>query len=473
MEQEILEGVLYERASLDPSGAGLSVDKQHRENLRTCEVNGWEVVAHFCDNNRSATRYAKKGRPEYEKLAGELRPGRVLVTCESSRLTRDLKFYVALRDLCAERGAKLCYRGRLYDLNRGDDRFATGLDALVAEREAELIRDRIQVMHRDNLREGKAHGRLPFGYRIIRDPNSGRALERVPHETQAPFVIEATERVLAGERLMTVQADLIARGAELQPGRLRRVLLNPAYAGYRTHRGEIVREGSNWEPLISLEQHQRLVTLLTDPKRVTHRGTAVKHLLSKIARCSVCGSTLSRRKNKARRDTHKPGEFYGCPQSHVGRDITKADVYVTEVLIALLSNREAFEKLTMPDAAPDLVLAGKAEALRQRMRGVVRAVAKGEMSNQLAGEIEEELRPELEAAEAEEQAARNAHYTSPTVLTVVGDNAREEWEQLTLLEKRDVIRNTVQVVVNPLGKSRWHSDIGITVTPLTSRRPTA
>lgn len=466
MEQELLEAVLYERASSDPSGAGLSVDKQHRENLRVCKVNNWPVVANFCDNNRSATRYAKKGRPEYDKLAAELRPGRVLVTCESSRLTRDLKYYVTLRDLCAERGAKLCYRGRLYDLNRGDDRFATGLDALVAEREAELIRDRIAVMHADNLREGKAHGRLPFGYRIIRDPNSGRALERVPHETQAPFVVEAAERVLAGERLMTVQTDIIARGAEIRPGRLRQVLINPAYAGYRTHKGVIVREGSNWEPLITLEQHQLLVALLTDPSRVTHRGVAVKYLLSKIARCSVCGSTLTRRKNKPRSGNQKGAEFYGCPNNHVGRDITKADLYVTEVLIAWLSNREEFEKLMMPDLKPDMVLAGKAETLRQRMRGVVRAVAKGDMSEKLAGQIEEELRPELEAAEAEEQAAHNSHYVSPTVLKVVGDNAREEWELLTLLEKRDVIRSTVNVTVFPLGKSRWHSDIGITVTPL-------
>ena len=64
----------------------------------------------------------------------------VLLMWEFSRATRDMTAFTSLLDLCAARGVAWSYSGRLYDLSRTDDRFATGLDALVAAREASQIR---------------------------------------------------------------------------------------------------------------------------------------------------------------------------------------------------------------------------------------------------------------------------------------------------------------------------------------------
>ena len=98
------------------------------------------------DNDRSASRFATKDRPEYARLRTLLAPGDVLVMWEASRAPRDLDRYVELRGLCAERGVMWSYSGgRLFDLADGDDRFATGLDALLAEKEAEQTRVRIRA----------------------------------------------------------------------------------------------------------------------------------------------------------------------------------------------------------------------------------------------------------------------------------------------------------------------------------------
>ena len=84
------------------------------------------------DNDRSASRFATKDRPQYARLGKVLRPGDVLVVWGPSRAGRSLEHYVDLRRLCTERGVLLSYSGKLFDLDDGDDRFATGLDALIA-----------------------------------------------------------------------------------------------------------------------------------------------------------------------------------------------------------------------------------------------------------------------------------------------------------------------------------------------------
>ena len=71
-----------------------------------CRRNGWEVVRIFTDNDRSASRYATKTRPEHVKLIKFIESGGadVLVTWESSRAQRDLDAYTKLRSLCERHG---------------------------------------------------------------------------------------------------------------------------------------------------------------------------------------------------------------------------------------------------------------------------------------------------------------------------------------------------------------------------------
>ena len=76
-----------------------------------CQRNDWTVVAVFSDNDRSASRYATKARPEHRKLIKFIESGNadVLVTWESSRAQRDLRLraqqYVLARFAVHGRGA--------------------------------------------------------------------------------------------------------------------------------------------------------------------------------------------------------------------------------------------------------------------------------------------------------------------------------------------------------------------------------
>src|SRR5205814_9756357 len=109
----------------------------------------------------------------------------VLVMWEGSRAQRDLRDFLALRDLCAERGIGYSYSGRLYDMNRTDDRFSTGLDALLAEREADVTRDRVLRGMRAAVAKGRPHGKLLYGYRRGY-ADDGQCLRPIPHPELAP-----------------------------------------------------------------------------------------------------------------------------------------------------------------------------------------------------------------------------------------------------------------------------------------------
>src|SRR5687767_4299556 len=111
-----MRAVIYCRVSSDRRH-GRSVAEQEAECRAECERNGWNVVEVLQDNDRSASRHARKPRPQWERAKALISSGGadVLVTWEASRAQRDLRAYTDLRELCA--GAKVLwsYSGETYD----------------------------------------------------------------------------------------------------------------------------------------------------------------------------------------------------------------------------------------------------------------------------------------------------------------------------------------------------------------------
>ncbi|HRB05178.1 MAG TPA: hypothetical protein PLP26_17515, partial [Ilumatobacteraceae bacterium] len=54
--------VTYCRISHDPTGLEAGVDRQQVDTDRLAAERGWLVVERVVDNDRSASRYAKRGR---------------------------------------------------------------------------------------------------------------------------------------------------------------------------------------------------------------------------------------------------------------------------------------------------------------------------------------------------------------------------------------------------------------------------
>jgi len=459
-----VRAVIYTRVSSDQTGEFRSVESQEEECRRICERNGWDVVEVLVDNDRGASRWSAKSRPEYKKLSEMLASDdvQVLVTWEASRAQRDLAAYVTLRDLCEERRVYWSYSGRLYDLSKGDDRFTTGLDALLAEREADMIRDRVLRGKRAAAMKGLPGGRPAWGYKRAFDPDTGRTTGWTKDPDCELIVSEVFERVLAGESVWTIVRDFEKRGIESpklqknarkdwKPQTLRRTISSPTYAGWRTHQGQPLidakgeRVRGSWDPYITPEQHERLLAIFSDPNRrfTTHRGHEPKWLLSGVAVCGVCGEGM--------RYFHPPSgprtPRYRCGGRGmcVSRRAEALELLVTYTVLERLERPDAEEVFTRPKDSEAAKALEKADTLRKRLAGFVESAANGEVSPGALAAIEAKLTPQIEEAEAKAR----SEFISPLVGKITGDAVRDRWEQLSLIEKRTIIKSLLTVKVNP------------------------
>jgi DNA invertase Pin-like site-specific DNA recombinase len=448
-----LRAVIYARVSVDPRQELRSVSQQIDECTAECERRGWSIVKVFKDNDRSASRYATKERPEYEKLIAYLKRGNadVLVTWESSRAQRDLEAYVTLRKVAEDNGVQWSYKGRLYDLTRTDDRFTTGLDALLDERESSVTRDRILRDKRAHAQNGGPHGRLLYGYRREYDPKTGAFVRQLPHPEQAAVVREAARRVAAGDSLRTIAVDFNRRGLTTRWGKqwvtsgISRMVTNPGYIGLRVHQGKVLGKAC-WPALLDEETFYTCVQRLSRPGRAYHRDGRARHLLSGTVRCGVCGGPMAFMNGSAGRASYACRGTRGstsskCTVARQGR----LDDYVTGLVIERLSSPDAAELIANDTTAEDVQRAlDDAAEKRARLEAFYDSAAMGELTAALA-RIEARLLPEIEAAEKYAEDLR----VPAALRDVVRPDIADVWPKLNLDRRRDVVRTLMEVTLLP------------------------
>jgi site-specific DNA recombinase len=442
-----MEAVIYTRVSQDRND-GRSVEDQERECRAECDRREWPVRAVFCDNSISASRYGNR-RPEWERLKTELRQGDVLVMWEASRAARDLEEFVSLRDQCAELNVPLSYGGKVMDLALGDDRFAAGLDALLAERESEQIRMRVLRGKAAGALEGRPAGRVPWGYQKV----SPAVWE--PDPVEAPRVREAVERILAGESHNAVYRWLQTTEGYIPPTLtvMCRSLRKPSLAGLRVHRGEVIGKG-NWEGIISEAQHTLLVGRM-DKKRKTYGrlerpGPEPQHLLSNIVKCGTCGSGLPRRRNAS------GTPIYVCPKWHCSRKAEPIDKAVEAALFERLSKVDPKQFESEDPAVGELW--SEVETLERQLEEWIDKAMAGEVTPSSFAKIEQGLTRRMDDLKAKALQHDQGEVDLADLL--------ENWADTPVREKRDIIRGFFTITVHPAKRGHRVGLGGVDITPL-------
>ena len=440
------KAAIYCRISSDREGAGLGVDRQREDCERLAESFDWNVVDTFSDNDISA--YSGKPRPSYRALLAAVEQGKIsaIIAWHTDRLHRspaELEEFIAL---CEKHSVivRTVQAGEL-DLSTPTGQMTARIVGAVARHEIDHARQRMAAAHTQAAINGRPHGRMPYGYKAVIDERSGRIVDRVPDEEQAAIVREIAKRILLGESARSITADLNARkiatsqkASTWVPAVVTAMIKRPTYAGLRSHRGRITR--GTWEPLISEEDHRRLLALLNDPTRVTHRGAEPRHLLSGIAKCSKCWGPMLRAKMNG-------SSSYRCIENNcLTRKQSYVDVMVSEVIIDRLSALSSVEELEDPTVA---VALQEARDLRSRLEGFADAAAEGQVSPAALARIEAKLLPQIEAAER-----RGQKMVNPLVAEVLGRNARKSWERMSYADRRTIVRSLVAVTIHPSPRGR-------------------
>lgn len=158
-----------------------------------------------------------------------------------------------------------------------------------AEYESDVKSDYAKTNAEHAARLGRPNGMAPLGYR---HKGSGLDLEVV--DDKARIVRRIFSRYTDGESLLAIARRLDAdgyrspRGKRWNPHAVRKVLDNPAYAGYRKHHDELYKAA--WRPIISKttwEKTRARRAAARDRSHPKFRGTP--RLLTGLIHCGSCG----------------------------------------------------------------------------------------------------------------------------------------------------------------------------------------
>lgn len=329
-----MRAALYLRISYDPRGEAAGVDRQRADCMRLAEGLGWQVTEVFEDNDSSA--YSGRTRPAYEAMLLAMRRREVdaVIAWHTDRLHRSMKDLVRFID--AAKAGEISIRtvqGGDLDLSTASGVMLAQILGAVAEQESAHHAERRRRANDERAAAGewRNQGKIPFGY----------TKEGEPVPAEAASIRQGLADGLAGVTLRQIARDWNAAGHLTRTLKkpftstvVKRLLMNPRYAGLVVHRGQIIGNGK-WEPIVDRDDQLAFIAIATDPARVSNAtGYERKFQGTGAYLCGVCGGRCKIHVADRRRS-------YVCRQSqHVRRSQHLLDDYIDKVMASWIERQE-------------------------------------------------------------------------------------------------------------------------------------
>jgi site-specific DNA recombinase len=371
---------IYARLSQDRGKLSENVDIQIEESKDYFADRSWPVDERliFSDNDISASLFSDKERPGWLDLLAAIRIGLVqlILVTEVPRLCRNLADameLIALTKTTSFTTVELT-NGVRYDLTtvQGYHDFLKAV--LDASGESGKSSVRLKRKKRARAKEGYYNGgSRPFGYRKPEGGANG-TLEVV--DSEAAIVRELVERLLAGEMVMPLVAELndrgvpTAAGGRWWPTTVMKLVTSPRIKGVRSHLG--TEYPATWPAIVSPEEFERLQVVLSDQMRQLNTGrryTKRSYLLTGLVECGACGAggkpcgaklypgaTKAQREEASKRryrcfKIDPTGQPHGCGK--VTRLADPVELAVSEAVLARYEGDD-LAALVAPDAPEEL-----------------------------------------------------------------------------------------------------------------------
>lgn len=476
----------YGRISDDKKKDRGGVGRQRKEYTRKAETLG-ETVAedgHYEDDDISA--FHGDYRPGFERMLLDLASGKWggLIVYKSDRLYRQPEDLMRLCTIYrANPHLKFFVVVGQVDLTTEEGRTAA-LNDVASNKQASLAtQERVRSKHEELMYEGKrGGGRTPFGW--IKSPGEDpHALKAHPVESEV--LREMVKKFIAQETYGDIAAYAFDRGYGRVPvakddeekkarkkmaredkpvtkpwdrTNIRKIVTNPAIAGYRAHNGEVLGDTNGdpirgeWEALVDEETWQKILGEMERRNNRTHTAPR-KFLLSGILRCGKCGvgmygKTL-RRKKKGKLYV---STIYICDRQKGGCErVSRRTAPVEKAVIAKLkihlakNPEDSAEKVASTDwpNAPRLAqVLADIDELRDMFR-------QKEISRTLYVADVKPLEEERERLKVE----RGRYAAAKRKVAVVPTNVVRDFDTFSMDQKRTVIRAEFSAIwVPPVGR---------------------
>jgi site-specific DNA recombinase len=448
--------VIYCRISSDPKGDMLGVQRQERACRDLVEQQGWSVIEVFTDDDRSA--YSGKPRPSYNAMLVAVQAGEVdvVVAWAPDRLTRSTLDLEALIDIVeAARVDIATVQSGLYDLSTPSGRMSARVVGAVARYESEHKSARLRAKAAEIAATGRVGGggTRPYGFDD----------DRVTHRTaEAKVIRDAAARVVAGETLRGVAADLNQRGVPTVTGArwtshsLKRILIAARTAGLRQHQGVTIGPAA-WAGIIDETTHHQLRAVLLDPARRTNQ-TARRYLLTSFAVCGLCDTRLVARPRGDKRRCYVcssgPG-FAGCGKIRVLAD--ELEDHVVAMICEAVDTDALAAAVAVEPTDTDTELANSITHLDNELNALADDYADGAISRDAYKRAAARL--DARRVDAQAELARGAVVDRRAGVLSDPVPLSERWANLNFDQRRVVVEAVVDaVVVGPAVRGRNYFD---------------
>jgi DNA invertase Pin-like site-specific DNA recombinase len=430
----------------------LGVARQIEDCKRLAERKGWRVVEEYVDDDFSA--WSGRRRPQYARSLADLEAGTIngLLVYDLDRLHRQPRELESFIDLCQQLGmTNVASVSGDIDLTTADGQFQARILGAVAKKESDdksrrIRRKALEIAERGGVSGG---GSRPYGY----EPNK---VKLRPEE--AAVVAECAKRLLAGEPVRSIAADLnergvpAAAGGQWSPQSLRRMLASPRISGQRIYKGEIAATAV-WPGIISVEDGAAIRALLGNPERRTSKA-ARRYLLGGLLVCSHCGERLVARPRtggKRRYACAKGPGFSGCGKTYINAD--EVERFVRLAVLHRLGSRE-LQRATerRQQQAPDARrwLEG-VEAAQTQLEELAAAYGQREITMNEWKAARKPIEQRLTAAR--KQLAKVTHGSLLDSYVGHSDRLEAGWDALDLSQQHAVVAAVVDsVLVGPARK---------------------
>jgi site-specific DNA recombinase len=398
-------------------------------------------------------------RPGFRSLLDDLTAGpvRAVLAEDLDRLLRQPRDGEDLLD-AVELSEATCrsLSGSLTLTDGGTDaeRFTARIMAATANKASADTARRVRDKKEQLCGQSWQGGRRPFGYRHDLDaPKYHKRL--VIDESEAAVIRQAAADILErGISLKAIARELRARdvptvsGCAWTASTLKDILIKPMAAGLSAWHGEL--RPAPWPPVLDRDVWERLRDKLTAPERRTnaHTGNEPRWLVSKFARCGVCGGLLHVTAGGKRANAYSGDE---C--NHVSRNAAHVDAAIAAAVTLRLSQPDAAHLLKPPPRTGVDVAGLRAEArrLRERKRSQMRMHAAGAIDDDDLAAGMREIRSRLAAIDAQLAASDQpdplAEFRGQPAVTV--------WKSLGLPRQRAVVQALIRsITILPTAKGR-------------------
>lgn len=467
------EACIYTRISSDKKkdetgsgGEGLGVARQQEDCRALADRLGWSVAADAVYEDNDISAYSGAHRPRFEDMLDAIKRGQYdyLICWHTDRMYRSIKDLERVIEVCdaANVGIRTVNGGDL-DLGNATGKMVARILGSVARQESEHKAER---QKRANLQRAEAGGwwssHRVFGY----EPDG------TIREGEAALIRQAAADVLTGVSMRAIARSMNEQGSITTAGKpwnnvnLKRVLMNPRYAGLRAYRGTVIGAG-DWQAIIDADTHGGVVAVLSDPSR----GPATvnyerRYIGSRRYVCGhrnpadeICGApmhhTISAESNGKR--FHR----YVCTvASHLSRSQPEVDAVVEKVALEYMRDAKTLKKV-LAAAAKTGGTAADPAALRTRRTAL--QAQKDELATMFTEGILDGPAVRREAAKLSEKigvidrALADMARRSPLAdLLADGlDTLDARWAEATPDMKGKIIDEMFTVQINPAPKGRY------------------